>query len=62
MGVPMMEVRIVRMFVPHGFMAMPMGMRPGDFTFVGVIVMDIMDMAVFMLQFAMGMLMFVAFG
>ena len=62
MGVPMVQVRIVRMFVPQGLMAVPVGMWFGDFTFVGVIMMSIMHMAVLMFQFAMGMLMLVAFG
>ncbi len=49
MGVPMVQVRIMRMFVPQGLMAVPVGMRFCDFTFVGVTMMSIMHMAVLML-------------
>ena len=49
MGVPVVQVRIVRMFVPQGPMAVPVGMWFSDFTFVGVIMMSIMHMAVLML-------------
>ena len=62
MSVPMMQVWIVRMFVPHRLVAVPMGVWLCDFAFMGVIVMGIMNMAVFMLQFSMDMIMFVAFG
>ena len=48
MGMPMVQVRIVRMFVPQGLMAVPVGMWFGDFTFVGVIMMSVMHMSVLM--------------
>ena len=48
MGVPMVQVRIMRMFVPQRLVAVPVGMRFSDFTFMGVSMMSIMHMAVLM--------------
>lgn len=62
MGVPVVQVRIVRMFVPQGLMAVPMGMWFGDFAFMSMLVMLIVHVAVLMFQSEMGMLMLVAFG
>ena len=52
-----MQVGIVRVFVPHGPVAMPVGMRFCDFTLMGVLMMLVMYVAVIMLQFDMGMVM-----
>ena len=52
----------MRVLVPHRFVTVPMGVRFGYFTFMRMIVVRIMHMAVFVLQFAMDMLMRVALG
>ena len=62
MGVPMVQVGIVGMLVAHWLVAVPVGMWFGNFTFMGVVVVSIMHMAVLVLQFCMDVLMFVAFG
>ena len=52
----------MRVFVPHGRVAVPMGMWFFNFIFMGMIVMGVMHMAMVMLQFTVDVLMLVAFG
>ena len=49
----------MRVFVPQGLVAMPMGMRFCDFTLMGVFMMLVMHMAVLVLQFGVDMIMLV---
>ena len=62
MGVPVMQVRIMRMPVPQRRVAVHMRMWFNNFTFMHVPVMLIMDMAMVMNELGMDMLVFMAFG
>ena len=57
-----MQVGIMRVLVPHRFVAVPMGVRFRYFTFMRVGMVRAMRMAVFMFEFTMDMLMRVALG
>ena len=46
----MMQVRIVRVGVAHRFMTMPVGMRLGHRSVMRVLMMFVVDVAVFVLQ------------
>jgi hypothetical protein len=48
--VPVMKIRIVRMGVDYRLMAVPMRMRLGDRSIMLVLMMLIMEMAVFMFE------------
>ena len=60
--VAVMKVRIVRMSVPEPVMPVPVGMRLGDHAFVGVLMMWIVDMAVFVLDRLVRVVVLMAFG
>ena len=62
MCVPVMQVGIMRVFVPHGLMAVPMGMRFDHFAFMIVSVMFIMHVPVLVFHFAVDMLMLMPFS
>jgi hypothetical protein len=60
--VAMMEVRIVRMPVPEPVMPMPVRMRLARRPFVGVLMMLVVDVAMFVLDRFVRMIMLMAFG
>ncbi len=62
MGVPMVQVGIVRMLMAHRLVTVPVGMRPGDFAFVGMFVVFIMNVPVLVFELQMRVLMLVPFG
>ena len=57
-----MDVGIMRMFVPHWFMAVPMGMRFHHFAFMFMVVVGVMHVPVLVFHFAVAMLMLMPFG
>ena len=59
---PVMQIRIMRMLVPHGQMFVGVGMRPGHRSFIGVLVMFVVNMRVIVLKKLMLMLVFVSLG
>lgn len=59
---PVMQIRVMRMPVPQGFMAVPMGMRFADRALMGVLMMVVMAVQMVMLQRLMLMLVVVPFG
>ena len=61
MSVPVMQVWIMGMLVPHGLMVMPVGMWFCHFTLMGVLMMLVMHMAMLMFQFDMVMIMLMPF-
>lgn len=50
MTMPMVQIRVMRMFVPHRLMAMPMRMRLGDCAVMRVLMMHIVTVQMIMLQ------------
>ena len=50
MAVPVVEVRIVRMLVAHRFVTVPMRMRFGHRSVMGMLVVVIMHMGVFVFE------------
>ena len=60
--VAVMKVWIVRMPVPESVMPVPVRMRLGDHAFVGVLMMWIVDMAVFVLDRLVRVVVLMAFG
>ena len=60
--VAMMQIRIMRVLVPHWRVAMPMGVWFDHFILVDVIVVNVMHVAMVVFQLTMDMLMFVAFS
>jgi hypothetical protein len=60
--VAVMKVWIVRMPVPQSVMPMPVRMRLGDHAFVRVLMMGIVDMAMFVLDRFVHVIMLMAFG
>ena len=61
MGVPVVQIGVVDMRVPHRLVAMPMGMRLRHRPGMLVLVMRLMHMAVLVLDRLMPMLMIMAF-
>jgi hypothetical protein len=57
---PMVQVRIMRVLMPHRFVAVPVGMRFGDRAVVAVGVMFVVDMGVFVLERLVGVFVVVA--
>ena len=62
MAMPVMQVRVVRMIVPHGQMPVGVGMRLGHRSVMGVLVMFIVIMRVIVLKKLMLMFVFVPLG
>lgn len=60
MTMPMVQVRIMRMFMPHRFVPVPVGMRLGDRAVMAVGVMFVVDMGVVVLQCLVAMFVVVA--
>jgi len=60
--VAVMKVRVVRMAVPEPVVPVPVRMRLGDHAFVGVLMMGIVDVAVFVLDRLVRVGMLMAFG
>lgn len=58
----MVDVRVVRMPVPKRFMPVPMGMRLRHHSFVGVLMMRIVEMAVLVLDWLVRVFMGMPFG
>lgn len=59
---PVMQIRIMRVGVAQRLMAMPMGMRLAHLAFMVMLVMLVVDMAVFMLKHAVLVFMHMALG
>ena len=59
MTVPMVQVWVMRVLVPHRRVPVPMGMRLGHRRVVAVLVMRIVDVSVFVLQRGVNMLVLV---
>ncbi len=61
---PMMQIRIVRVLVPHRRVMMPvsMGFAGGISSAMSVLVMRVVDVIVFVVHRRVSVLMFVAFG
>ena len=57
MTVAMMQVRVMRVLVPQRLVAVPMGMRLGHRTVVGVLMMLIVDMGMIVFEHLMEMFM-----
>jgi hypothetical protein len=62
MAVPVMKIRIMRMGVDYRLMAVPMRMRLDDRSIVLVLMMLIMEMAVFMFERVVLVFMLVPFS
>ena len=58
----MMQVRIVRVLMPHRLVLMPMGVRLGDWSVVVMLVMFVVDMPVLVRERFMKMFVLVPFG
>ena len=62
MAVPVMQVGIMRVLVPHGLMAVHVAVRLRHGPLMLMLVMGIVHMTVVMLEFVVHMVMFVALG
>ena len=62
MLMPVVQVWIVRMTVPEGFMSMPVRVRLGHLTFMNVLVVLVVPMNMLMLDRLMFMLVNMPFG
>ena len=62
MTMPVMQVRVMRMLMPHRFVPVPVGVRLGDRAVVAVVVMFVVNMGVFVLERLVGVFVVVALG
>lgn len=60
MRVSVVQIRVMCVFVPKRFVSMPVRMGFGERSFVGMLVMFVMDMRVFVLQNVVEVLVVVA--